>query len=188
MQEKVGLTQNSLPETERSPSINLSPEKEGKIISKKSMRSNNGLTIERILSDQKLKAAFYEHLSREFCLENIMFIEVVKTLKESFSTNTSSTDLLVEIEKIINQFFKPNSVNELNLPREIIKRTLLDAEQMRQSESLQTARNMFDGAYSHIVTMITLDQFRKFARSPLFQPFKENSIEASTTNVKRAIN
>ena len=126
-----------------------------------SRKNTNRTNLQTVLNDPKLKEAFCKYLVQEFSLESLLFIEAVERFKKQFDAQKEQS-VVVEIEKIMNEFMKPSSINEVNLPRQISKTIQSEIDHMRETKNFDKGSEVFDVALHHISEMLTINHVRKF--------------------------
>ncbi|KAK6099820.1 hypothetical protein MT418_001200 [Batrachochytrium dendrobatidis] len=150
--------------------------------------ANSQLSIAHILNSMTLYDAFGLYLSREFSLENLLFLKTVELYKLRVSTNPAHVSLTLLTQPIHNEFVCPNSINQVNLPKSIVSRiecklrALKDEEALEairktnavnpmaiqmKSEIIELASSIFDEAAEHIEHML-IHHLRRFKSSEFF--------------------
>ncbi|EGF83114.1 hypothetical protein BATDEDRAFT_21509 [Batrachochytrium dendrobatidis JAM81] len=150
--------------------------------------ANSQLSIAHILNSMTLYDAFGLYLSREFSLENLLFLKTVELYKLRVSTNPAHVSFTLLTQPIHNEFVCPNSINQVNLPKSIVSRiecklrALKDEEALEairktnavnpmaiqmKSEIIELASSIFDEAAEHIEHML-IHHLRRFKSSEFF--------------------
>jgi hypothetical protein len=94
----------------------------GTLSTKEEVRSDVSESIffstQEIFKDEKLKNLFYVHCRKELSTENFRFLESVTT----YQNIENPTKLFVKADEIFKKFLGPNSLFELNVAKEIVKK------------------------------------------------------------------
>ena len=129
--------------------------------------------LDMILKNSKLKYLFVKHLAREFCVENILFVEAVNEYKAGFDHDMSRDELRRQCNNIIKTFLKPNAVNEINVPAADMKATMDAVNCLFVTDdkvvSMDDACVVFDKLLEHVKVILVSDQIPKFKKSSVLK-------------------
>ncbi|KAI8925023.1 hypothetical protein BC831DRAFT_284696 [Entophlyctis helioformis] len=140
-------------------------------------KGSHSLTIPKILADQTMRGAFCQYLAREFSMESLMFIEAVKSYRETLSaTNMPGMDQIRSAtEKILEEFIVANSVNEVNLPKKCVDKIHQNIRDVIEATvGRDRAAYVFDEGAEHIEAMLAVNHLRKFQASSIFKEMMES--------------
>ena len=96
------------------------------------------ITVQEIFWNRDLKKAFSKFLAAEFAMESFLFVEAIGRFRDLTEEKHVTHHIIVEgLEKIVNEFLKPSSVNEVNLPGPIIRKIQSNIEKVRDQSILE---------------------------------------------------
>jgi hypothetical protein len=134
---------------------------------------SHSASLEQILSDKELSAAFEQHLIDEFGIESLLFLRDAQDWRLSYF-DVALTARKVRAKKICLTYIRANGLYAVNLPAAItsaISRRL-DNEQ----EEPQVA--LFDDAITEVKTLLTKGAVIRFTKSKRYHEFQSSSIKA----------
>ncbi|KAL5038726.1 hypothetical protein BDV3_001946 [Batrachochytrium dendrobatidis] len=123
-----------------------------------------------ILEKPSTYAAFCTFLSREFCMESLLFLEAVQKYKNEIKENFNLALVKSLSDKIRVDFIEPGAINEVNLPKKITSKVDDTLKGITEGNiPLEKAKKMYDHAEEHIEEMLILNHLRKFQASALYR-------------------
>ncbi|KAH6569164.1 hypothetical protein BASA61_000810 [Batrachochytrium salamandrivorans] len=132
---------------------------------------NSNYTLPRIMADPTLYIAFCKYLACEFSMESLLFIETIKRFQDQIREYPTSATLKLLSDAIHKEFIASNSINEVNLTKQIIVRvTTTLADVMSAPEfNVDKAICIYDEAAAHIEHILVVNHLRRFRASTLFR-------------------
>ncbi|XP_050721164.1 regulator of G-protein signaling 9-like isoform X4 [Eriocheir sinensis] len=126
-----------------------------------------GLSMEELISDVMGQTEFTAYLRKEYCHENIRFVEAVQQLRWGPSSNMSD-----KVKNIYEEFLKPGAPCEINI----------DGKTMELTQLLMKEPNRFtyDLASEHVyLLLLKKDCYPRFLRSEQYKTLLANAIQPS---------
>ncbi|KAF2074317.1 hypothetical protein CYY_004377 [Polysphondylium violaceum] len=128
------------------------------------IRFNNLLEI---IKDNKAIQVFRTFLIGEYSVENIDFWSCVENYKKTENKTNDMSNSIYE------EFITDNSINQVNLPNNVVKRI---EENLKQQTNIET---VFDEAQSHIFKLMESDSYERFKKSSLYFQLNQNTNTSS---------
>lgn len=134
--------------------------------------TDDPMTIDHVLNpaNSEAVAMFREFLDREFSSENLMFLEDVRLFSIMFDAAQDNPSLAADSRKaaalIFNRYFDKNAALPVNVSAPVFKQIELTFKNPQ--------RDTFNNAVEHIKNLLSMDSFRRFARTEKYQQYVEN--------------
>ncbi|XP_045114296.1 uncharacterized protein LOC123506347 isoform X3 [Portunus trituberculatus] len=126
-----------------------------------------GLSMEELISDVMGQSEFAAYLRKEYCHENIRFVEAVQQLRWG-----PTSDMGEKVKNIYEEFLKPGAPCEINI----------DGKTMELTQLLMKEPNRFtyDLASEHVyVVLLKKDCYPRFLRSEQYKTLLANALQPS---------
>jgi hypothetical protein len=107
------------------------------------------------------KEAFREFTVREFSVENLLFVEAVKTL------NDNPAPTKADCKAIYDQYVASSGANQVNLPSVVVQR--LEARLDDAEPGELGLKSYFDESYAHVMKLMQRDAFKRFQNTTAWQ-------------------
>eukprot|EP00457_Paulinella_chromatophora_P003790 gb/GEZN01003798.1/.p1 GENE.gb/GEZN01003798.1/~~gb/GEZN01003798.1/.p1 ORF type:complete len:456 (-),score=78.12 gb/GEZN01003798.1/:669-2036(-) len=138
--------------------------------SKKS--SPQALALKDTLADPALRSAFHAHTRRQFCAENLEFLQAAQQFKQIKQENkASSEEIAACANNVFNDFLKEGSEKQVNLPSWILEGVQKDIARGNLTAEL------FQKPSKEIFNLLLRDVFSGFM--PEYETLKNSSISPS---------
>lgn len=127
------------------------------------------ITLSHILEHPKGKAAWVEHLTSEYSLENIHFWDQVQEFQDlAAAPDTSEEALKGFAQEICERFIDPAAKEQVNI------NSSERAEIMASTEAGTVTPGMFDSAKDTVYALMDKDSFKRFRSGKIFEELVED--------------
>jgi len=142
-----------------------------------SLQSARELTLDTLYDDLRGRDLFKKFVKRDRNSESIMFLEAV----EEYQKLRSAYNRFKKIGVIMDQFFRPNSKYELNLPQKA-KHSLI--VKMKDSCSINHCPiDLFDECVTAVMIDMKEDVWPRFVQSPEFKKYIDLCFEDTRNTI-----
>lgn len=141
--------------------------------SKTNNNNNNGLrtiTLNQIMKDEELLRLFESHLTHEFGIESLIFINDAEAWAKAFF-DTLEKVRNIRARKLYNLYLGPNAVYSINIP------SYMTEELTERVENGRIDAEMFNPAVVELRKLLNIGAVRRFAKTKEFQEWaKKKSV------------
>eukprot|EP00475_Leptophrys_vorax_P002117 TRINITY_DN11203_c0_g2_i2.p1 TRINITY_DN11203_c0_g2~~TRINITY_DN11203_c0_g2_i2.p1 ORF type:complete len:510 (-),score=130.15 TRINITY_DN11203_c0_g2_i2:71-1600(-) len=130
--------------------------------------------LERIMDDPELLQKFTDFLCKEFCVEELLFLIAARQFRTDFHIKTRAENVKAGVE-LYQKFIREDSTLAVNVSgrtRDHLRECFGKSDQILHEDlkldgSIVVSNKIFDGAYSEVVLMLSIDCLRRFKRQAL---------------------
>jgi len=137
----------------------------------------HAISVAAVLANPLLAPKFEDWCKKEFTLDNVWFLADTLAWKESFFS-VSKESRRARAKKLIANYVKPNSLNQVNLPHDMVRDIL--AKAARNECELE----LFDESRREVASLLQRGSLFRFVQSPEGRALiKRSTIELSASPV-----
>ena len=142
--------------------------------------SQHQITLQYVLADPKLRAAFTKRVDEEFCPELLTFVDVVSEWELGF-IDIAPTARLARAKRIAQAFVGQGALQEINVSDGVVARVRKQLAEAALDPSRLTD-HVFEEAKKEVIQLLELGPLSRFVETPEFLELSASGERDATSN------